>query len=146
MTYFDWRTSSGHGEIPAVARPTVALIAAIPSAILADVLTLMFIGQIWLAGRPAAAAAGGGRGVRVRGRRGGRLDRPPVLPSLLPGDRVVGTVGQPARWRRRRGPGPAPVMIWTVIIVGGTLMFFLRYAAVAGPARRAIRKYLAGEV
>src|SRR4029079_8647955 len=35
------------------------------------------------------------------------------------------------------------VMIWAVIVLAGTMLFFLRYAAVAGAARRAVRKLLA---
>jgi hypothetical protein len=36
-------------------------------------------------------------------------------------------------------------MIWSVVVVAGVLLFFLRYAAVAGAGRRAVRRYLAGQ-
>ena len=49
MKYFDLGLKLG---LPEVARAT-AVYAAVPSAILADVLTLMFVGQIgWPLGRP----------------------------------------------------------------------------------------------
>ena len=36
------------------------------------------------------------------------------------------------------------VLIWGVVLLMAAALYFLRYAGLAGAARRAIRKYLAG--
>ena len=142
MTYFDL----GHklGSVPPVTRP-VALIAAVPSAILADVLTLFFIGQIgWPVGRPQLQRAAAGVFAYV---------------VLFPAAVLIGHLFYPAFDAAREsmdqsgsplGAGDDSdlarrVMIWAVIVLAGSMLFFLRYAAVAGAARRAVRKFLAGE-
>jgi predicted Zn finger-like uncharacterized protein len=142
MTYFDLGDKV---KIPPVARP-VALIAAIPSAILADVLTLLFIGQIgWPVGRPRLQKAAASVFIYVL-----------VFPAAV----LIGHFFYPV-WDAAResyeqtgtplGGGEETdlarrVMIWAVIVVAGALLFFLRYASVAGGAKRAVRKFVAGEV
>jgi predicted Zn finger-like uncharacterized protein len=146
MTYFDLADKLGDKvKIPPVARP-IAIIAALPSAILADVLTLFFIGQIgWPLGRPHLQRAAAGVFVYA---------------AVLPAGILIGHLFYPAydaaleSWHQSGSPLGAGddtelarrVMIWAAIILGGALMFFLRYAGVAGAGRRAIRKFLAGEV
>ena len=141
MTYFELGEKL---KIPAVARP-VSLIAAIPSAVLADVLTLMFVGQIgWPVGRP-------------------RLQKAAATvfayAALFPAAVLIGHLFYPmwdaakTSWDQAGTPlGGGDdtdlaqrVMIWTVIVVAGVLMFFLRYAAVAGAGKRAVRRFIAGE-
>jgi hypothetical protein len=145
MTYFDLAEKLGDKvKIPPVARP-IALIAAIPSAVLADVLTLFFLGQIgWPLGRPQLQRAAAGvlgyvlifpAAVLI-----GHMFYP-VYDAAMESWRLSGTplgAGDDADQGRR-------VTIWAVIVLGGTMLFFLRYAGVAGAARRAIRRMLSGE-
>jgi predicted Zn finger-like uncharacterized protein len=141
MTYFDMGNKL---HIPPVARP-VALIAAIPSAVVADVLTLFFIGQIgWPVGRPQLQR--GAAGVFV-------------YAAVLPAAVLIGHLFYPAYDAARDsmeqsgsplGAGDDAdlarrVIIWAVVLLAGTMLFFLRYAAVAGAGRRAVRRFLAGE-
>jgi predicted Zn finger-like uncharacterized protein len=141
MTYFDLGNKL---HLPPVARP-VALFAAIPSAVLADVLTLFFIGQIgWPVGRP-----------RLQNAAAGVFAYAAVLPAAI----LIGHLFYPAYEAAREsldqsgsplGAGDDAdlarrVMIWAVILLAGGMLFFLRYAAVAGAARRAVRRFLAGE-
>ena len=123
-----------------------ALLTFIPSAILADVLTLMFIGQIgWPVGRPrllrAAASVLGYVVVFVAGVLIGHLYYPALYAALASYEQT----GTPLGGGDDTGLAQR-VMIWTVILVAGSLLFFLRYASVAGGARRAVRRFLAGEV
>jgi hypothetical protein len=141
MTYFDLGAKL---KLPAAARPT-ALIAAIPSAILADVLTLLFVGQIgWPLGRPRLQKAVGGM---------------IAYTLLFPAAVLIGHIFYPAYAAAlesieksgnplNSGDGDdlaQRVMIWSVIISTGTMLVFLRYASVAGAGRRAIRRHLSGE-
>lgn len=142
MHYFD--LGNKVPQIPPVAKP-IALIAIIPSAVLADVLTLFFIGQIgWSVGRPRLQK--GAASVIV-------------YPALLIAGILIGHLFYPAlddaleSWRQTGSPLGAGdddalarrVVIWAVIVLAGAMLFFLRYAAVAGAARRAVRKHMAGE-
>jgi hypothetical protein len=121
------------------------LIAAVPSAILADVLTLMFIGQIgWPVHRPRLQKSAAGvfvyAGLLAAGIPIGHLFYPVLdaaLESMRQGASPLGAGDDNDQAKR--------VMIWSVIIVAGVLLFFLRYAAVAGAGRRAVRKFMAGE-
>jgi hypothetical protein len=121
------------------------LIAAVPSAILADVLTLMFIGQIgWPVRRPSLQRAAAGvfvfAGILAAGIPIGHLFYPVLdaaLESMRQGASPLGAGDDNEQARR--------VMIWTVIIVAGVLLFFLRYSAVAGAGRRAVRRFMAGQ-
>jgi hypothetical protein len=141
MTYFD---AGDKFHIPPVARP-VALYAAIPSAVLADVLTLMFIGQIgWPIRRPSLQRSAAGVFVYVG-----------LLVAGIPIGHEFYPALDAARESVRQGGSPLGagdnhdlarrVMIWSVVVVAGVLLFFLRYAAVAGAGRRAVRRYLAGQ-
>jgi predicted Zn finger-like uncharacterized protein len=142
MTYFDLGNKF---HIPPVAQP-IAYFAAIPSAILADVLTLLFIGQIGRPiGRPglqkAVATVFVYVGLLYAGIKIGHLFYPAydlAMESIQQTGLPLGA-GDDSDLAKR-------VMIWSVIIVAGVMLFFLRYASVAGSARRAIRRHLAGEV
>jgi hypothetical protein len=141
MKYFD---AGNKFHIPPVAEP-VAFIATIPSAILADVLTLMFIGQIgWPVRRPGLQTSAAGvfvfAGILAAGIPIGHLFYPVLdaaLESMRQGASPLGAGDDNEQAKR--------VMIWSVIVVAGVLLFFLRYAAVAGAGRRAVRRYMAGE-
>lgn len=122
-----------------------ALLTAIPSAILADVLTLMFIGQIgWPVGRPrlqkAAASVFGYVVVFTAAVLIGHLYYPALYAAITSYEQT----GTPLGGGDDTGLAQR-VMIWTVIVVAGALLFFLRYAAVAGGAKRAVRRYMSGE-
>jgi predicted Zn finger-like uncharacterized protein len=145
LTYFDVADKLGDKVKVPPFTATVALIAAVPSAVLADVLTLFFVGQIgWPLGRPGLQRSAAGVFAYAV-----------VLPAAV----LIGHLFYPAydaameSWRQSGSPLGAGddaelarrVMIWTAIVLGGTMLFFLRYAAVAGAGRRAIRKFLAGE-
>ncbi len=131
-------------HIPPVARP-VALFAAIPSAILADVLTLMFVGKIgWPVRRPGLQVSAAGvfvyAGLLVAGVFIGHQFYP-ALDAALESIRQSGSplgAGDDNDLARR-------VMIWSVVVVAGVMLFFLRYAAVAGAGRRAVRRFMAGQ-
>lgn len=142
MEYFD--LGNKLPQIPPVAKP-IALIAIIPSAVLADVLTLFFIGQIgWSVGRPGLQRAAASV---------------IVYPALLVAGVLIGHLFYPVlddaveSWRQTGSPLGAGdddalarrVVIWAVIVLSGAMLFFLRYAAVAGGARRAVRRRMAGE-
>jgi hypothetical protein len=121
------------------------LIAAVPSAVLADVLTLLFIGQIgWPVRRPSLQKSAAGvfvfAGILAAGIPIGHLFYPVLdaaLESMRQGASPLGAGDDNEQAKR--------VMIWSVIIVAAVLLFFLRYAAVAGAGRRAVRRYMAGQ-
>jgi hypothetical protein len=142
MHYFD--LGNKVPQIPPVTKP-IALIAIIPAAILAEVLTLFFIGQIgWSVGRPGLQK--GAASVIV-------------YPTLLVTGVLIGHLFYPVlddaleSWRQTGSPLGAGdddalarrVVIWSVIVLAGAMLFFLRYAAVSGAARRAVRRHMAGE-
>jgi predicted Zn finger-like uncharacterized protein len=129
---------------PTVAELTV-LFAAIPAALLADVLTLLFVGQIgWPLNRPQLLKGVAGLFVYV---------------AVVPAGILIGHLFYPAydmaleSWRQTGSPLGAGddtelarrVMIWAVILLAAGLLFFLRYAGLVGGARRAIRRRLAGQ-
>ena len=141
MTYTDL---GAKWNVPEVVAKT-SLIAAIPGAILADVFTLLFIGQIGWSSRPAETATECGRPCRIRvdtPRR--RAHRSSVLSGLVgdhpnPCSDTGRPLGEPESETAQRA------IIWAVIVLAAVVMMLLRYAGVAGSARRAIRKLLAGE-
>jgi predicted Zn finger-like uncharacterized protein len=131
-------------EITSKAAP-IALYATIPSVVLADILTLLFIGQIgWPLGRPHLQRAVAGFFTYVA-----------ILPAAVliadlfypipPHIRGLPTKGLNALREGMDNDAVArQVLIWGVVLVMAAALFFLRYAGVAGAGRRAIRKYLAG--
>jgi predicted Zn finger-like uncharacterized protein len=145
LTYFDLADKlADKVKVPPQTR-MVALIATIPSAILADVLTLFFVGQLgWPLNRPGLQRSAAGvfvyAGVLPAAILIGHLFYPAydaAMESLRQSGSPLGA-GDDSDLARR-------VMIWSVIILSAGLLFFLRYAAVAGAGRRAIRRYLAGQ-
>ncbi len=117
--------------------------AAIPSAVIADILTLLFMGQIgWPIRRPQLQKSVAGFFAYALLLPAGVLigeQYYPVFNSLQESWRKVRTVfGGPEDDQAKR------VVIWTVILLTTTILLILRYAAVAGRARRGIRKLLAG--
>jgi predicted Zn finger-like uncharacterized protein len=131
-------------NLPDPARRT-ALYAGVASALLADVLTMLFVGQIgWPLNRP-------------------RLQKTAawmfVYTVLFPTAVLIGHLWYPAyqaahdSWQQSGSPLGAGesndlaqrVMIWSVVILAGVMLLFLRYASVAGAGRRAIRRHLTGE-
>lgn len=141
MTYFELGEKL---HLPPVVRP-VAMIAIVPAGFLADVLTLLFIGQIgWPLRRPGLQKAVASLFLYV---------------ALVPAGILIGHLFYPVwetavdSWRQTGTPLGAGdeteqarrVLIWAVIVLAAGLLFCLRYASVAGAGRRAIRRYLAGE-
>lgn len=133
---------AGKLKLPEQARLT-SLFAAIPSAILADVLTLLFIGQIgWPIKRPSLQKSVAGFFVYA---------------AILPAAVLIGMLWYPVipamheSFRETGSPFGADesdlaqrALIWSVLLLMGVVMLFLRYAGVAGSARRGIRKMLEG--
>lgn len=132
LTYFN--VPADKIKLPPQARLT-AVYAAIPSIALADVLTMLFIGQIgWPLRRPQLQKSVAGFFVFAA-----------ILPAAVliglqyyPPDFVAGGLGTEDDTARRN-------MIWGVILLSACVLFFLRYAGVASKGRRAIRKKIAGE-
>ncbi len=129
-------------HLPEQARLT-SLYAAIPSALLADVLTLLFIGQIgWPIGRPSLQKSVAGffayaailpAAVLIG------MAFYPVIPGISESMRTTGSplATEDSDLAQR-------ALIWSVLVLTGGVMLFLRYAAVTGSARRGIRKMLEG--
>jgi predicted Zn finger-like uncharacterized protein len=148
MTYFDLAdrvglAKAGLSDATQNAIRISSLYLAIPSAALADIMTVLFIGQIgWPLARPKLQKAAAGFFIYI---------------ALIPAGIAIGSqfypvfqqtlrfyeangnpfVGQDLEFTQR-------LMIWGVILLMAGAMFFLRYAGVAGTARRAIRKYVSG--
>ena len=115
---------------------------AIASAVLADILTLLFVGQIgWPLRRPACQKSVAGFFVYVL-----------MIPAaMLIGEQCYPVI-EPARESMRIFNTPfgsddvtRRVLIWGVVTLTAAVMLVLRYAGVVGRGRRAIRKLLAGE-
>jgi predicted Zn finger-like uncharacterized protein len=133
-------------EITSKAAP-IALYAGIPSVILADVLTLLYVGQIgWPLGRPQLQRAAAGFFTYVALLPAAVLIAnlfypvPPHIRLLPSQPREALALGMGDEVEARR------VLIWGVVLLMAAALFFLRYAGVAGAGRRAIKKYLAGGV
>jgi predicted Zn finger-like uncharacterized protein len=117
------------------------LYAAIPSAVLADILTLLFIGQIgWTLRRPALQKIVAGFFVYAL-----------FLPAaILIGEQYYPVFDQLKESWGKMGPalgGPEDdlaqrAVIWAAVILAAVILLILRYAGVAGRARRAIRNFL----
>jgi predicted Zn finger-like uncharacterized protein len=116
----------------------------IPAAVLAEVFTLLFIGQIgWPLSRP-----------QLQKSIAGFFAYAAILPAaVLIGMQYYPVIGAVRRSMDEIGTplgGPDDdlaqrVLIWGVVLLTAGVMLFLRYASVAGQARRAIRKLLSGE-
>ena len=142
MTYFNLGPKL---QLPDKARLT-ALYAAVPAAVLADVLTLLFIGQIgWPLRRPQLQKSVASFFVYVALLPAGVLIGLQYysVPSIWPIRDLIELAGTP----HVEGEDDLAkrALIWMVILLAAAVMFFLRYAGVAGRGRRAIRKMLAGE-
>jgi predicted Zn finger-like uncharacterized protein len=144
LTFFQLGEKLNLSEAVAERVLYASLYAAIPGAILADLLTLLFIGQIgWALGRPRLQlgiawfftyAALLPAGMLI-----GHLFYP-VLRQMQNSMRDYGApLGDPDSDLAQRAT------IWGVLMLAAVIVLFLRYAGVAGAARRAIRKLLAGE-
>jgi len=147
MTYFDLaeRVGLGKAGLSDAMQNSIrmtSLYSAISSAALADILTVLFIGQIgWPLARPKLQTAAAGFFIYV---------------ALIPAGILIGLEYYPVfdLFRRARELHGNPfagqedsdlaqrILIWSVVFLMSGLMFFLRYAGVAGTGRRAIRKYL----
>jgi predicted Zn finger-like uncharacterized protein len=122
-----------------------ALLAFVPSAVLADVLTLLFVGQIgWPVGRPRLQKAAASVFLYVVVFPAAVLIGHQYYPALSAAQTSYAQTGTPLGGGDNTDLAQR-VIIWTVILVAGSLLFFLRYGAVAGGARRAVRRFLAGE-
>lgn len=118
-----------------------SIYAAIPSALLADVLTLLFIGQIgWPVGRPGLQKS---------------VASYFAYALLLPAGVLIGMLYYPVIGAIREayeqtgvplgdpeGDTAQRATIWSVILLTAVVMLFLRYAGIAGSARRGINKML----
>jgi hypothetical protein len=131
-------------EITSKAAP-IALYAGVPSVILADILTLLFVGQIgWPLGQPYLQRSAAGFFTYTALLPAGVLiadlfyQIPPHIRLLTSQPRDALRLGLDSDDITRR------VLIWGVVLLMAAALFFLRYAGLAGAARRAIRKYLAG--
>jgi hypothetical protein len=133
----------GHKYQPTVIE-LVFVYAAVPAAVLADVLTLLFVGQIgWPVGRPRLQKSVGGLfifvGLVAAGIPIGHLFYPAyetAMESLRRTGSPLGA-GDSDELARR-------VITWVVILLAAGLVFFLRYAGIVGTARRAIRRHVNG--
>jgi hypothetical protein len=131
----------------------VAMYLILPSIILADVLTLLFVGQIgWPIGRPSLQKGMAGffltlilipAAVLI-----GDLFfkfRPDLREQVLTGKvDLAGTL--PALFTGDDDALATNAIIWTVAVVVGLMLIVLRYAGVVGSAKRAVRRYMDGEV
>jgi hypothetical protein len=132
-------------EITSKAAP-ISLYAGIPSVILADILTLLYVGQIgWPLGRPHLQRAVAGFFTYVA-----LLPAAVLIANLFypvpPHIRLLPTQPRDALRLGMDEVEARQVLIWGVLLLMGAALYFLRYAGVAGAGRRAIRKYLAGGV
>jgi hypothetical protein len=142
MTYFDL------GEKVKIPEPDkvrlTALYALIPSAVLADILTLLFIGQIgWPLRRPQLQKSVAGFFAYAALLPAGVLIGLQYYPS--PAVLALFNEGRHNFLNRLADDQDQSAIIWGVVLLTAGVMYFLRYAAVAGRGRRAIRKLLAGE-
>ena len=154
QTYFDAGTKA---NVPPEVLPHLAPIAfylIFPSIALAELLTLLFVGQIgWPVGRPSLQKGVAGFfltallapvavviaerfypfyfTLRYKMEDHGAK----TLPDIL----LVGFTGEEDAMATK-------MMIWTVVVTAVVILIVLRYAGVLGSGRRAIRKYMEGEV
>jgi predicted Zn finger-like uncharacterized protein len=154
QTYFDAGTKA---KVPPEVLPHVAPIAwylIFPSIILAELLTLLFVGQIgWPVGRPSLQKGVAGFF---------------LIALFAPTAAVIAERFYPFyfdfRYKMEDHGWKSPLdilllaftgeeegtankmMIWTVVVTAVAILIVLRYAGVLGAGRRAIRKYMEGEV
>jgi len=139
ITFFDLGTKL---KLPEQARLT-SLYAAIPANVLADVLTMLFIGQIgWPIGRPSLQKSVAGffvyAGLLTSAVLIGMLFDP-IIPAIR---ESMGNTGSPLG--SEEDDISKRALIWSVLLLTGVVMVFLRYAGLAGSARKGIRKMLEG--
>jgi predicted Zn finger-like uncharacterized protein len=144
ITYFElWGKTGLPAEFESKARWS-SLVLAVPSVLLADVLTILFVGQIgWPLGRPQLQTA-------VAGFFAYFLLMPAALliahlwyPVWGPMKEAYDKTGS---WLGGDDTDVAQrVLIGGVVLLAAVVMLVLRYAGVAGAGRYAIRKHLAGE-
>ncbi len=154
QTYFD---AGSKAKVPPEVLPHVAPIAwylIFPSIALAELLTLLFVGQIgWPVGRPSLQKGVAGfflialfapTAVVIAERFYPfyfdfryRIEdhNAKTLPDML----LVGFTGDDDVMANK-------MMVWTVVVTAVVILIVLRYAGVLGSGRRAIRKYMEGEV
>jgi predicted Zn finger-like uncharacterized protein len=128
-------------KIPSQVGP-IALALYLPTAIMADICTLLFIGQIgWPLGRPSLQRS-------VAGFFAYALFAPVALfianlfyPMIGPVKEAIVATGNPFV-AGEESDLPRRALILGVVGIGMVIMLFLRYAGVAGSARRAIRQHL----
>jgi hypothetical protein len=154
QTYFDAGTKA---KVPPEVLPHLAPIAyylIFPSIALAELLTLLFVGQIgWPLGRPGLQKGVAGFFLTA---------------FLVPTAVVIAERFYPFyfdfRYKMEDNHATSPpdilliaftgeedamankMMIWTVVVTAMVILIVLRYAGVLGSGRRAIKKYMAGEV
>ncbi|HVK08458.1 MAG TPA: hypothetical protein VM597_06735 [Gemmataceae bacterium] len=154
QTYFDAGTKA---KVPPEVLPHVAPIAwylIFPSVALAELLTLLFVGQIgWPVGRPSLQKGVAGFFLTA---------------ALAPTAAVIAERFYPfyfdLRYKMEDYGATTPqdilliaftgedeamaqkMMVWTVVVTAVVMLIVLRYAGVLGAGRRAIRKYMEGEV
>jgi predicted Zn finger-like uncharacterized protein len=144
LTYFGlWAQTGLPADMEDKARWS-GLILAIPSVILADVLTLLFIGQIgWPLGRP-----------QLQSSVAGFFGYATLMPAALLIAHLWYPVVGPMRESYERTGTPLGgqdtdvaqrALIGGVVVVTAAVLLVLRYAGVAGAGRRAIKRHLAGE-
>jgi hypothetical protein len=145
LTYFDLAHRLNL-DVPADLQPKIALTAlyaGVPSVVVADVLTLLFVGQIgWALGRPQLQRGAAGVIVYALLLPAAVLIAHQYYPVYDAVKKSIETTGSPLAGGDDETAKRA--MIWAVVLLAGSALLLLRYAAVAGAGRRAIRKYLSG--
>jgi hypothetical protein len=145
LTYFDLAAKLNL-NIPADLLPKINLTAQyaiVPALLSAEVLTLLFIGQIgWPLGRPYLQRGVAGLMVYALVIPAGILIGHLYYPAYDAVKKAIDTTGSPLAGGDDDTSQRA--LIWGVILLAAAAMLLLRYAGVAGTARRAIRKYLSG--
>jgi hypothetical protein len=116
----------------------------VPAVLLAEILTLLYVGQIgWPLSRPPLQKSVAGFFVYAALLPAGVLIGMQYYPVIGPVQRSLDQTGAPLG--TAEDDVAQRVLIWAVVVLAAGVLFFLRYAAVVGRARLAIRKLLAGE-
>ena len=149
QTYFDAANKANLNLAPDLqANITLsALYAGVPSIVLADILTLLFVGQIgWPLNRPKLQQSVAGFFMYALVLPAAVLIASLFFPLVEVYDRVMSSYK--ASGTPFGGADGDEVtkkaLIWAVILLAAGAMILLRYAGVAGAGRRAIKKHLAG--
>src|SRR5262245_55860398 len=146
LTYFDLANKLNL-NIPAEWLPKINLTAQyaiVPAIVSAEVLTLLFIGQIgWPLARPYLQRGVAGLMVYALVLPAGILIAHLYYPAYDAVKKAIETTGSPLAGGAEDDTAQR-ALIWGVILLAGGALLLLRYAGVAGSAKRAIRKYLSG--